>query len=59
MSIGFRFAFAAGLFFGLAALRSMAIYAALSVALNDGIAWGLQLPRGGLRAPHKGDRSYP
>ncbi len=38
MSIVFKFVVAAGFFFALVVLRSVAIYSAWSVALNDGIA---------------------
>jgi hypothetical protein len=49
MSIVFKFVVAAGVFFALVALRSVAIYAAWSIALNDGIGWRPQFSRNGFR----------
>ena len=50
MSIVFKFVIAAGFFFALVVLRSVAIYSAWSVALNDGIARRVQLSTSTLTA---------
>ena len=58
MSIVFKFVVAAGFFFALVVLRSVAIYSAWSVALNDGIARRLQLSHIDLDSTRKVYRSY-
>ena len=50
MSIVFKFVVAAGFFFALVVLRSVAIYSAWSVALNDGIARRSSFPTSTLTA---------
>jgi len=58
MSIVFKFVVAAGFFFALVVLRSVAIYSAWSVALNDGIARRVQLSHIDLDSTRKVYRSY-
>ena len=58
MSMVFKFVVAAGIFFALVVLRSVAIYSAWSVALNDGISRGAQLSHIDLGGTRKVYRSY-
>lgn len=58
MSVVFKFVVAAGVFFVLVVLRSVAIYSAWSVALNDGIARRDRLSLIDLDGTRKVYRSY-
>jgi hypothetical protein len=53
MIIAFKFLFAAGFVFALAALRAAVAYAAWSVSLNDGIARSFQRSRDGCGGTRK------